>query len=161
MEEKTALNNEAKYQQMESGGCQLTDPIFVNDLGMHGDGPRIQDVLDGTYEIPDVSTPETREFLEACKYVDGVDYVMCNPMVIELLGRECNQNSLKLDSHATKQFSRPGRSRMDQCISKRCTIDHHKSRRLCFAMTSCDQAGSYDRIVHNAAALALLDLINV
>ena len=247
VEEKIAQNNEAKYHQTESGGCQLTDPVFINDLGMHGEGPRIQEVLDGTYEIPDISTQETKDFLEACKYVDGVDSVMRNPTVIEryrdlrkswrcrkerttsyhhhvghykavmkddylswfffqrsdipmisgysperyrecidlmilkralefelakqrtlgildtefnhnnkLLGRECSKNSLKLDSLATEQFSRPGRSAIDQCISKRCTIDHHQSRRLCFAMTSCDLAGCYDRIVHNAAALALL-----
>ena len=249
VEQKTALNNEAKYHETESGGCQLTDPIVVNDLGMHGDGPRIQDVLYGTYEIPDVSTPETRDFLEACKYVGGVDSIMRNPTVIDpyralkkswrcreerttsyhhhighykavmgddylswfffqradiptmseyspdryrecidlmilrcalefelakqrtlgildtefnhnikLLGRECSKNSLRLDSLATEQFSRPGRSAINQCVSKRCTVDHHQSCRLCFDMTSCDLAGCYDRIVHNAAVLALLHI---
>lgn len=47
VEEKMAQNNEAKYHQTESGGCQLTDLVFINDLGMHRDGPRIQEeVLD-------------------------------------------------------------------------------------------------------------------
>ena len=72
------------------------------------------------------------------------------------LGYTTTQHALLLDSFATEQFSRPGRSAIDQCISKRCAIDHHRSRRLCFAMTSCDLAGCYDRIVHTAAALALL-----
>ena len=225
----------------------LTDRIFVADLGLHGDGPRVQDVLDGTYIALDISTQETRDFLDACKYVEGVEEIMQDPSIIDryrilrnswkcrrerttsyhhhighykavmrddylswfffqradipmisgysperhrecidlmilkralefelskqrtlgildsefnhnnkLIGRECSVNSLRLDSLATEQFSRPGRSAIDQCISKRCTIDHHQSRRLSFAMTSCDLAGCYDRIVHNAEALALL-----
>ena len=44
----------------------------------------------------------------------------------KLLGRECSDNSLRLDLLATEQFSRPGRSAIDQCIvSKIYTIDHH------------------------------------
>jgi hypothetical protein len=72
------------------------------------------------------------------------------------VGYEATKHALILNTFATEQFSRPGRSAIDQCISKRCAIDHHRSRRLCFAMTSCDLAGCYDRIVHTAAALALL-----
>ena len=77
------------------------------------------------------------------------------------IGYTTMRNAIKLDSLATEQFSRPGRSAIDQCASKRFTIDHHQSRQLSFAMTSCDLAGCYDRIVHNAAALALLLRIGV
>ena len=35
-------------------------------------------------------------------------------------------------------------------------IDHQQFLRQCFALTSCDLAGCYDRIIHTAAALALL-----
>ena len=72
------------------------------------------------------------------------------------IGYTTTSNAIKLNSFATEQFSRPGRSAIDQCISKRCAIDHHQSTRQCFALTSCDLAGCYDRIVHTAAALALL-----
>ena len=65
VEEMTAQNNKKKYHQTESGGCQLTDCIFVAHLGLHGDGPRVQDVLDGTYIVPDISTQHTRDFLDA------------------------------------------------------------------------------------------------
>ena len=34
------------------------------------------------------------------------------------------RNAIALDSLATEQFSRPGRSAIDQCASKRFTIDH-------------------------------------
>ena len=72
------------------------------------------------------------------------------------LGYLVTNTALRLNCFATGQFSRPGRAAIDQCISKRCALDHHRSRRLCFAMTSCDLAGCYDRIVHTAAALAML-----
>ena len=52
--------------------------------------------------------------------------------------------------------ARPGRSALEEVITKRCVIDHQQSIRQCFALTSCDLAGCYDRIVHSAAALALL-----
>ena len=64
------------------------------------------------------------------------------------IGYSAMKNAIKLDLLAVEQFSRPGRSAIAQCISS--------SRRLTFSMTSCDLAGYYDRIVHTAAALALL-----
>jgi hypothetical protein len=99
----------------------------------------------------------------------AMDFELSKNRAIRILDTEFNQlnkavgytatkHALQLDTFATEQFSRPGRSAIDQCISKRCAIDHHRSRRLCFAMTSCDLAGCYDRIVHTAAALALLRL---
>ena len=247
VEEQIIEENERKYHQTESGGCQLTDEVFVRQLGTHGNGPAVQSVLDGTYVPPPEASEETIEFLEACQYVDNVQSVIGTDNVItryrnmvaswanrkekttsyhhhighykavmkdEYLSwfffqraeipsisgyspaqfRECidlmilkramhfeltkqrtlgildtqfnhmnknigyctMRNAIALDSLATEQFSRPGRSAIDQCASKRFTIDHHQSRRLSFAMTSCDLAGCYDRIVHNAAALALL-----
>ena len=40
--------------------------------------------------------------------------------------------------------------------TKICVIDHQQSITQCFALTSCDLAGYYDRISHTAAALDLL-----
>ena len=248
VEAKIVEENERKYHQTEAGGCQLTDDVFIRQLGTHCDGPAVQSVLNGTYIPPPEASAETVEFLEACQYVDNVQTVMgstdnvitryrnmvaswanrkekttsyhhhighykavmkddylswfffqraeiptisgyspkqfreCIDLMIlkramnfELtkqrtlgildtqfnhmnkeIGYTTMRNAIKLDSLATEQFSRPGRSAIDQCASKRFTIDHHQSRRLSFAMTSCDLAGCYDRIVHNAAALALL-----
>ena len=43
-----------------------------------------------------------------------------------------------------------------QIVFKRCTMDHHHSKRKYFALTSSDLASCYDRIIHTAAVLALL-----
>ena len=74
------------YHQPECGGCQLTDSIFVADLlGLHRDGPQVQDVLDGMYIAPDISTQETRDFLDACKYVKkGIEEIMQDLLIIDL-----------------------------------------------------------------------------
>ena len=45
---------------------------------------------------------------------------------------------------------------MDSSVLQRCTLDHFRYQRQCFALTSCDLANCYDRIVHTAAALARL-----
>ena len=74
------------------------------------------------------------------------------------LGHEATHRALDLECIAPEQFSRPGRSAIDQTIAKRCTFDHHRSRRLTYSICSSDLAGCYDRIVHTAAALALLRL---
>lgn len=247
VESKIIEENVKKYHQTESGGCQFLDDEYRELFGDYGEGPAVPDVLAGTFVIPESATQDTRAFIEACAYLDGVDREMETPDIVNrfrttrtswgirkektstynhhlghykaimkddylswfyfqrsdiptltgyspdrhrtcadlmilkkamifdirkqrtigILDTEFNQlnkalgytitsQALKYDSFATEQFSRPGRSAIDQCISKRCAIDHHRSRRLCFAMTSCDLAGCYDRIVHTAAALAML-----
>ena len=40
-------------------------------------------------------------------------------------------------------------------MTKICVLDHQQPKGQCFASTSCDLAGCYDRIVHIIAALAL------
>ena len=76
----------------------------------------------------------------------------------KVLGFEAMRRALHLKKIATEQFSRPGSSAIDQTILKRCTLDHARSRRLTYSLCSSDLAGCYDRIVHTAAALALLRL---
>ena len=41
-------------------------------------------------------------------------------------------------------------------LNRRLTADDRHSKRLCWALAMSDLTGCYDRIVHNAAALALL-----
>ena len=43
------------------------------------------------------------------------------------LGHEATHRALDLECIAPEQFSRPGRSAIDQTIAKRCTFDHHRS----------------------------------
>ena len=74
----------------------------------------------------------------------------------KMLGENTTDNGLSLQTIATEQFAKPGSSSIDQMVAKRNIIDHHQYTRQCFALTSSDLAGCYDRIVHTAAALALL-----
>ena len=72
-----------------------------------------------------------------------------------ILGRDSMFAAIDSNNLADEQFCRPGRCSIDQTILKRCTFDHLRYNRKCFALTSCDLAGCYDRIIHTAAALAL------
>ena len=72
------------------------------------------------------------------------------------VGRDITAKSISKNALADEQFSQPGRSALQEIIVKRCTIDHQQSQRQSFAITSCDLAGCYDRIIHTAAALAML-----
>ena len=72
------------------------------------------------------------------------------------MGRDAINNARQLNKIAPEQFAKKGTASIDQTICKRCMIDHHKSKHLCFALTSSDLTGCYDRILHSAAALALL-----
>ena len=62
------------------------------------------------------------------------------------VGRDIASKSMKYNAIADEQFSREGRSAIQEIIVKRCTIDHQQSQRQSFAITSCDLAGCYDRI---------------
>ena len=247
VESTIIAENDKKYHQTESGGCQFLDEEYKELFGDYGEGPATQEVLNGTFVLPASATDSTADFIRACTYLDGVqkemdktevvarfqdtrylwkirkektstynhhlghykavmrdDYLSwfffqrseipmlsgysplrhrtCADLMIlkkallfdirkqrtigildtefnnlnKSLGYLVTNTALQLDCYATEQFSRPGRAAIDQCISKRCAIDHHRSRRMCFAMTSCDLAGCYDRIVHTAAVLAIV-----
>ena len=64
-------SNERKYHQTE-GGPQLIEPFLTRDIGTFGDGPKVDDILDGTYSPPPASTDATVAFLEACKRPDNL-----------------------------------------------------------------------------------------
>ena len=59
-------SNERKYHQTE-GGSQLLEPFLTQDIGTCGDGPKVNEILDGTYLPPPSSTDATIAFLAACK----------------------------------------------------------------------------------------------
>ena len=74
----------------------------------------------------------------------------------KLIGREAMIQAIDQGKIADEQFAIKNTAAIDQTIAKRCFLDHNRSKRTCFSLTSSDLAGCYDRIVHTAAALALL-----
>ena len=72
------------------------------------------------------------------------------------MGRDAAINARFLNKIAPKKFATKGSASIYQTICKRCLIDHHHSKIFSFALTSSDLAGCYDRILHSAAAMALL-----
>ena len=73
-------------------------------------------------------------------------------------GCQIIHNSMKLGVGAEEQFAGKNRSALQEIIAKRCAIDHQQSQQMRFSLTSCDLAGCYDRIIHTAAALAMLNV---
>ena len=67
MEQLCAEENEKKHHQTEDGNSQLLDSEYIDALGLHGEGPEIKYVMDGTYIPPASATPATVDFLKACK----------------------------------------------------------------------------------------------
>lgn len=74
------------------------------------------------------------------------------------LQREVIKVALHTKSVAPEQYSRPGRDCKDHALHRRLTIDGRQYERKFFSLAMSDLAGCYDRIVHTAAALALLCL---
>jgi len=66
--------------------------------------------------------------------------------------------ALRNDCIVVEQYSRPQRSCIAHALNRGLTADERKSKRIAWAMAMSDLTGCYDRIIHNAAALALLRL---
>jgi len=66
--------------------------------------------------------------------------------------------ALDQDEIAPEQYSRPDRTCIDHALNRRLTADDRQAKRLCWALAMSDLKGCYDRIVHTAAAMALLCL---
>ena len=71
-------------------------------------------------------------------------------------GRQAMRLALQRDEIAVEQYSRPKRSALDHALNRVLTFDHFKYSRKPYCMASCDLEGCYDRIIHNAAAIALM-----
>ena len=241
MEAIIIKENEAKYHQTEDR-CPLLKGQLLEDIGLLGDGPRVNDILAGTYEcpegtpdsviqwiqhmaIPDPSNRHTilstladyrngwkkvKEYtasgeLHFGHYKAGARHEMiswahfvmagipratgfvpdrwkqCTDVMLlkkeglylvnklrtivllesdfnmenKRLGRESMQLALNQNMIAEEQYSRPGRSAQDNALNKRLMFDYQRYRRQPFGMCACDLKACYDRIVHNAASLAL------
>ena len=69
MEKAILAENEEKFHQTEDW-CPLLHGQLALDLGLMGDGPRVPDVLHGTYECPDGTSEHTRKWIEHMKIED-------------------------------------------------------------------------------------------
>ena len=67
MEAEIIEENKKKYHQTEKTCPFLHEPL-VSDLGHCGDGPKVNDVINGTYDIPEEVDEYTKDFLRQCKY---------------------------------------------------------------------------------------------
>ena len=241
MEAIIIKENEAKYHQTEDR-CPLLHGQLLEDIGLLGDGPRVNDILAGTYECPD-GTPDTviqwiqhmaipdtasRNTIQSTladyrngwkkvkeytasgelhfghykagalhEMISWAQFIMagipratgfvpdrwkqCTDVMLlkkeglylvnklrtivllesdfnmenKRLGRESMQLALQKNMIAEEQYSRPGRSAQDNALNKRLMFDYQRYRRQPFGMCACDLKACYDRIVHNAASLAL------
>ena len=82
------------------------------------------------------------------------EYNQCN----KTLQRQAISLALKHNQLAPEQYSRPGRDCRDHALNRRLTADCRQYERTCWSLSMSDLTGCYDRIVHTAAALALLRL---
>ena len=74
----------------------------------------------------------------------------------KFLGRESMTRALLHGTIVDEQFSRPGRGSIDQNTLKHLFADHRYYAREAYDQASIGLTGNYDRIIHTAAALALL-----
>ena len=66
MEAYIIKENEKKFHQTE-GRCPLLHGKLYRDLGSMGDGPRVKDVLNGTYNPPPGTSPAVTSWLKTMK----------------------------------------------------------------------------------------------
>ena len=241
MEKLIIAENEKKYHQTENS-CPLLQGQLLEDIGLLGDGPAVEDILNGTYIPPPSSSTATKLWLknlhipnrdkreaiqstlreyrhgwklvrehtasgelhfghyQACAQHDMLSwatFVMaglpratgftpkrwrrCTDVMLlkkegfflleklrtivlyesdfnhenKRLGREAINLALDKNLIAEEQYSRPGRSAQDNALNKRLMFDHQRAKREAFGICACDLKSCYDRIVHNAASLAL------
>jgi exonuclease III len=72
--------NEKKYHQTENG-CPLTKGQLCKDIGLLGEGPKVQDILNGTYRYPPGTNNATKDFLRQLKCPPG--FRSCEPISFE------------------------------------------------------------------------------
>jgi len=63
MERLIIQENESKYHQTESR-CPLLQGQLLRDIGLLGDGPEVENILNGTYEYPDDTSEAVRLWLD-------------------------------------------------------------------------------------------------
>ena len=82
------------------------------------------------------------------------EYNQCN----KILQKQAMSLALRTNQLAPEQYSRPGRDCRDHALNRKLTADCRQYERKCWSISMSDLTGCYDRIVHTAAALALIRL---
>ena len=72
------------------------------------------------------------------------------------IGRDGMENALALKKVAKEQFAIKNCAAPEQIVSKRAVLDHSQYMREIILLASSDLEACFDRIIHTAAALALL-----
>lgn len=119
-------------------------------------------------EIPVVSGYSPKCWSE-CIELMILNFDLSKQQTLGLLDTEMNQHNksfqrdaikvaLQTTSVAQEQYSHPGRDCKDHALNRRLTVNARQYERKCFSLAMSDLTGCYDRIVHTAAALALLQL---
>ena len=69
-------NGKEKLVHQKEGGSQLLTTVFVESLGLHGEGPIYESVLQVTYIFPPDTTEGTRDYITAYTYNPEVNSVL-------------------------------------------------------------------------------------
>ena len=241
MEKYIIRENEKKFHQTENR-CPLLHGRLYKDIGVMGDGPKVEAILQGTYKPPQGTSDTTKRWLKRMAIKDktklrtaktslseyrrgwklikeqtasgelhmghfkagsihknlswvhfqmsmipmstgysphrwrkGINVMLLKKPDVYLLeklrtivlyeadfnhenkrlGRNAMRMAISQGLIAKEQFSRPGRSAQDNALAKRLVFDYYRLKKKPFAMCACDLKACYDRVVHNAASLAL------
>lgn len=113
--------NETKYHQMEDC-CPLTRGQLLNDIGILGDSPKVQDILNGTYRCPPGINTATKDFVNHLKYPN--ECVSCNPISFEEFKQGWMRTKERTSSFAARILDIIKR----QCLTLRshicCILEH-------------------------------------
>ena len=66
MEKYIMKENEEKFHQTE-GWSPLLEGQLAQDIGIFGEGPRVQDILEGKYMVPDGYHPSVQRWINTLK----------------------------------------------------------------------------------------------
>ena len=65
MEQAIIDSNRIKYHQCEQS-CPFLQPPLVQDFGFCGEGPQMENFMQGTYTIPEDIDEYTRDYIQVC-----------------------------------------------------------------------------------------------
>ena len=80
--EKHILENCERIEHQTENGSQLLQKDFLNDLGKYGEGPKVNDVLNGTYCFPPTTSEATKDFLTNCKKANNATIPPTQPDIV-------------------------------------------------------------------------------
>ena len=81
IEKAICAENRKKYHQSEATCPFLQEPLATH-FGPFGDGPKTQEVLDGTYTAPSELDAPTLDFLQACAQMDNTPNTDTNKQLL-------------------------------------------------------------------------------